>query len=50
MLTKSLWQSAATVGETTNFIANQDSKGITGTVATDREIGTWHGLTDIREV
>jgi hypothetical protein len=26
------------------FLAAQDSKGVTGIVATDREICTWHGL------
>jgi len=34
----------------TILLANQDSKGITGTIATDREIFTWHGLMDIKEV
>lgn len=26
------------------FLANQDAKGVTGTVATDEELYTWHGL------
>ena len=41
---KSLWQSADLMVKATIFLASQDSKGITGTVATDREICTWHGL------
>jgi hypothetical protein len=28
----------------TIFLAQQDSKGITGIVAADREIRPWHGL------
>ena len=41
---KSLWQSADMMVKATSFLADQDSQGITGTVATDREICTWHGL------
>lgn len=41
---KSLWQSADLMVKATIFLASQDSKGITGTVATDREICTWHDL------
>lgn len=41
---KSLWQSADMMVKATIFLASQDSKGITGTIATDREICTWHGL------
>ncbi len=39
---KSLWQSAEMMVKA----ANRASKGITGTIATDREICTWHGLTN----
>lgn len=38
------WQSADMMVKATVFLAQQDSKGITGTVATDRELCTWHGL------
>jgi len=41
---KSLWQSAEMMVQATILLANQDGKGITGTIATDREICTWHGL------
>jgi citronellol/citronellal dehydrogenase len=41
----SSWQSADMIVKAASFLATQDSKGITGTVATDREICTWHGLT-----
>ncbi|MFC1862698.1 SDR family NAD(P)-dependent oxidoreductase [Thermodesulfobacteriota bacterium] len=41
---KSQWQSADMMVKAINLLAIQDSKGITGTVATDREICTWHGL------
>jgi len=47
---KSSWQSADLMVKATILLANQDSKGITGTIATDREICTWHGLMDIKEV
>ncbi|KPK96747.1 MAG: hypothetical protein AMJ95_12485 [Omnitrophica WOR_2 bacterium SM23_72] len=40
----SSWQSADMMVKATSFLATQDSKGITGTVTTDREICTWHGL------
>ena len=39
-----LWQSAEMMVRATVFLAQQDDKGITGTVATDRELCTWHGL------
>jgi citronellol/citronellal dehydrogenase len=38
------WQSADMMVKAVSFLATQDSKGITGTVATDRELCTWHGL------
>ena len=41
---KSQWQSADMMVKAVNLLASQDSKGITGIVATDREICTWHGL------
>lgn len=41
---KSSWQSADMMVKATTLLAAQDSKGITGTIATDREICTWHGL------
>ncbi len=41
---RSQWQSADMMVKAVNLFAGQDSKGITGTVATDREICTWHGL------
>ncbi len=41
---KSLWQSADMMVKAVHFLAMQDSKGVTGTIATDREICTWHGL------
>lgn len=47
---KSLWQSAEMMVQATILLANQDSKGITGTIATDREICTWHGLINTKEV
>lgn len=47
---RSLWQSAEMMVQATILIANQDSKGITGTIATDREICTWHGLPYSKEV
>lgn len=40
----SQWQSADMMVKAVNLLALQDSKGITGIVATDREICTWHGL------
>ena len=43
---KSTWQSADMMIKATNLLAAQDSKGITGMIATDREICTWHGLMD----
>ena len=41
---KSSWQSSEMMVKATMLLAVQDSKGITGTIATDREICTWHGL------
>jgi citronellol/citronellal dehydrogenase len=41
---RSSWQSAEMMVRAVNLLAGQDSKGITGTIATDREICTWHGL------
>lgn len=41
---KSEWQSADMMVSATVLLACQDSKGITATIATDREICTWHGL------
>ena len=41
---KSSWQSPDMMVKATNLLAAQDSKGITGMIATDREICTWHGL------
>jgi citronellol/citronellal dehydrogenase len=43
---KSSWQSAELMIKAVKLLANQDSKGVTGTIATDREICTWHGLMD----
>ncbi len=47
---KSSWQSAEMMVRATVLLAKQDSRGITGTIATDREICTWHGLTYSKEV
>jgi len=44
---RSTWQSAEMMVKATNLLAAQDSKGITGMIATDREICTWHGLMDV---
>ncbi len=41
---RSLWQSADMMVEAVNLLACQDGMGITGSIATDREICTWHGL------
>lgn len=41
---RSQWQSADMMVKAVNFLAGQNSKGITGTVATDREICIWHGI------
>ena len=43
---KSLWQSADRMVQATIYLAAQDGKGVTGSIATDREICTWHGLTN----
>jgi citronellol/citronellal dehydrogenase len=41
---QSSWQSAEMMIKATILLACQDSKGITGTISTDREMCTWHGL------
>jgi citronellol/citronellal dehydrogenase len=41
---KSLWQSPDLMVKAAIFLAAQDSRGVTGAVATDREICTWHRL------
>jgi citronellol/citronellal dehydrogenase len=41
---RSDWQSADMMVKAAIFLASQDSRGTTGTVATDREICKWHGL------
>jgi citronellol/citronellal dehydrogenase len=41
---KSSWQSADMMIKAAVFLAGQNSKGITATIATDREICTWHEL------
>jgi citronellol/citronellal dehydrogenase len=41
---KSLWQSADMMIKAAVFLAGQNSKGVTATIATDREFCTWHGL------
>jgi citronellol/citronellal dehydrogenase len=41
---KSSWQSAERMVKAAIFMAGQDGNGVTGTVSTDREICTWHGL------
>lgn len=41
---KSDWQTVEMMVKAIILFACQDSKGITGTIATDREICTWHGL------
>ena len=46
---RSSWQSADRMVQAMILLANQDSQGITGTIATDREICTWHGLTTTKE-
>lgn len=43
---QSSWQSADMMIKATVLLACQDGKGITATIATDREICTWHGLMD----
>jgi len=44
---RSAWQSADLMIKAAALLADQDSKGITGTIATDREFCTWHGLLDL---
>ncbi len=46
---KTLWQSADMMVKAASLLAGQDSRGITGTIATDREICTWHGLINQEE-
>ncbi|MBW2065965.1 MAG: SDR family NAD(P)-dependent oxidoreductase [Deltaproteobacteria bacterium] len=41
---RSQWQSAEMMVKAVNLLAIQDGKGITGMVATDREVCAWHGL------
>jgi citronellol/citronellal dehydrogenase len=41
---QSSWQSAEMMVKAALFLACQDSRGVTGTVSTDREICAWHGL------
>ena len=41
---KSQWQSPEKMVRCAVFLATQDAKGITGTVATDVELHAWHGL------
>lgn len=43
---KSEWQSADMMVRAAILLACQDAKGITASIATDREICTWHGLMD----
>ncbi len=43
-------EGAQVVAAAAVLLAKQDSKGITGTIATDREICTRHGLTHSKEV
>ena len=38
------WQSPDMMVKTAVFLACQDARGVTGTVATDREICAWHGI------
>jgi NAD(P)-dependent dehydrogenase (short-subunit alcohol dehydrogenase family) len=40
----SRWQSPDMMVRTAVFLACQDGRGVTGTVATDREICAWHGI------
>jgi citronellol/citronellal dehydrogenase len=41
---KSQWESPERMVRCAIFLAGQDASGITGTVATDEELCTWHGL------
>jgi len=41
---RSSWQSADMMSRAAVFLAAQDGRGVTATIATDREICTWHGL------
>jgi len=41
---KSQWESPARMVKCAIFLAQQDAKGVTGCVATDAELCTWHGL------
>jgi len=41
---KSQWQTPDKMVKCAIFLATQDSKGVTGTVSTDEELSTWHGL------
>lgn len=41
---RSSWQSTDMMSRAAVFLAAQDGRGVTATIATDREICTWHGL------
>jgi citronellol/citronellal dehydrogenase len=41
---RSMWQSTDMMVRAAVFLAGQDGSGVTATIATDREICTWHGL------
>jgi citronellol/citronellal dehydrogenase len=41
---KSQWESPERMVKCAIFLASQDASGVTGTVATDEELYTWHGL------
>ena len=41
---KSQWESPERMVRCAIFLASQDANGVTGTVATDEELCTWHGL------
>jgi citronellol/citronellal dehydrogenase len=41
---KSQWQSPESMVRCAVFLAGQDASGVTGTVTTDEELCTWHGL------
>jgi hypothetical protein len=47
---QSSWQSTELMVKAVNFLAQQDSKDVKGTIATDREICTWQGLIHAKEV
>jgi citronellol/citronellal dehydrogenase len=41
---RSSWQSTDMMVRAATFLACQDASGVTATIATDREVCTWHGL------